>query len=187
MKIVSKHLDDVLILEPTISTHGLSTETSITSQDLHRLGITTKFVQDNHSRSIKNVLRGLHYQIARPQGKLIRVVSGSIFDVVVDLRRTSPNFGKAATFVLSEQNGKLVWIPPGYAHGFLVTSDAADVLYSVTDYRSPEHERTILWCDPDLAINWPLMGDPPVLSEKDRIGLPFNQADIYTANFLLRK
>ena len=179
MKIVSKHLDDLLVLEPTISIHGLSTETSITSQDLHRLGITAKFVQDNHSRSIKNVLRGLHYQIACPQGKLIRVVSGSIFDVPVDLRRTSPNFGKAATFVLSEQNCQLVWIPPGYAHGFLVTSDAADVLYSVTDYRYPEDERTLLWCDPALAINWPIMGDPPILSEKDRIGLLYDQAELY--------
>lgn len=179
MKIVSKHLDDVLILESTISINVLSTDTSINSQDLHRLGINAKFVQDNHSRSIKNVLRGLHYQIECPQGKLIRVVSGSIFDVAVDLRRTSPNFGKAATFVLSEQNGQLAWIPPGYAHGFLVTSDTADVLYSVTDYRYPEHERTLLWCDPALAINWPLMGDSPILSEKDRIGLLYSQAEIY--------
>jgi dTDP-4-dehydrorhamnose 3,5-epimerase len=179
MKIVSRYLDEVLVLEPTISTLEFSTETSITSQDLDRVGITAKFVQDNHSRSIKNVLRGLHYQIACPQGKLIRVVSGSIFDVVVDLRRASPNFGKAANFVLSEHFGELAWIPPGYAHGFLVTSDAADVLYSVTDYRYPEHERTLLWCDPCLAVNWPLMGDPPILSEKDRIGLPYGQAETY--------
>jgi dTDP-4-dehydrorhamnose 3,5-epimerase len=179
MKIVSRHLNDLLVLEPTISTHELSTERSITSQDLLKLGITAKFVQDNHSRSIKNVLRGLHYQIACPQGKLIRVVSGSIFDVAVDLRRTTPNFGKAATFVLSEHSGQLVWIPPGYAHGFLVTSDVADILYSVTDYRYPEHERTLLWCDPALEINWPLMGDPPILSERDCIGLPYGQAELY--------
>jgi len=179
MKIVSRHLDDILVLEPTISANELSTETLTTSQDLRRLGITAKFLQDNHSRSIKNVLRGLHYQIACPHGKLIRIVSGSIFDVAVDLRRTSPNFGKAATFVLSEQNGQLVWIPPGYAHGFLVTSYAADIIYSVTDYRYPEHERTLLWCDPDLVINWPLMGDPPILSERDRIGLPLAQAELY--------
>lgn len=179
MKIVSRHLDDVLILESMISTHELSTEKSITSQDLHRLGITAMFVQDNHSRSVRNVLRGLHYQIVCPQGKLIRVISGSIFDVAVDLRRTSPNFGKAATFVLSAQNGQLAWIPPGYAHGFLVTSDAADVLYSVTDYRYPEHERTLLWCDPALSINWPLMGDPLILSEKDRIGLSIDQIELY--------
>ena len=179
MKIVSRYLDDLLVLEPTISIHELSTETSITCKDLHRLGITAKFVQENHSRSIKNVLRGLHYQIACPQGKLIRVVSGSIFDVAVDLRRTSPNFGKATNFVLSEENGQLVWIPPGYAHGFLVTSDAADVIYSVTDYRYPEHERTLLWSDPDLAINWPLAGDPPILSERDRIGLPYAQTELY--------
>ncbi len=179
MKIVSKYLDDVLVFEPTISTYELSTEKSIMSHDLHRLGITAKFVQDNHSRSKNNVLRGLHYQIACPQGKLIRVVSGSIFDVVVDLRRTSPNLGKVATFVLSERNGQVAWIPPGYAHGFLVTSDTADVLYSVTDYRYPEHERTLLWCDPALAINWPLMGDQPILSEKDRIGIPYGQAELY--------
>ncbi len=178
MEIISRLLEDILVLKPNISISEYSNDYLIRSLDLHTHGITENFVQDNHSRSEKNVLRGLHYQIGHPQGKLIRVVAGSIFDVVVDLRRSSPNFGKAATIVLTEQDELIVWIPPGFAHGFLVLTDSADVFYSVTDYRYPEYERTIAWSDPKLAIDWPLKG-VPILSEKDHNALPFNQAVFY--------
>ncbi len=172
---------DVILLEPKVfgDARGWFFESFNARDFAAATGVNAQFVQDNHSLSKKGVLRGLHYQTEQVQGKLVRVTSGAVFDVAVDLRRSSPNFGKAATFVLSEQNGQLVWIPPGYAHGFLVTSDSADVLYSVTDYRYPEDERTLLWCDPTLAINWPIMGDPPIMSQKDSIGLPYGQAELY--------
>ena len=136
------------------------------------------YVQDNHSRSAANVLRGLHYQILHPQGKLVRVVAGEVFDVVVDLRRSSPAFGKWQGVRLSAQNQRLVWIPPGFAHGFLVTSDSADLLYKATDYWVPEDERTIAWNDADLAIDWPLEF-PPVLSAKDAQGAALARAETY--------
>jgi dTDP-4-dehydrorhamnose 3,5-epimerase len=138
-------------------------------------GSSFTFAQDNHSRSTRGVLRGLHYQVSQPQGKLVRAVAGSIYDVAVDIREGSPTFKQWFGIELSADNKKQLWIPPGLAHGFLVTSDSADVLYKTTDYWAPEHERTILWSDPALAIAWPLTV-PPILSAKDEAGLPFEAA-----------
>ncbi len=142
------------------------------------LGIEHDFVQDNHSRSARGVLRGLHYQIRQPQGKLVRVVAGEVFDVAVDLRRASPTFGCWVGMTLSAANKRMAWIPPGFAHGFYVVSEAAEVLYKATDYYAPEHERSLLWNDPALNIEWPLSGEP-LLSDKDRKGLPLNLAEVY--------
>lgn len=142
------------------------------------LGIDVGFVQDNHSRSIKNVLRGLHYQIQQAQGKLVRVISGEVFDVAVDMRKSSPHFGQAVSRVLTADNHEQMWIPPGFAHGFLVLSEEAEFLYKTSDFYAPEHERTVLWNDPDLEIDWPLTA-APLLSDKDRQGLPFSQAEAY--------
>jgi len=141
-------------------------------------GIDASFVQDNHSRSAKNVLRGLHYQIRQPQGKLIRITAGEVFDVAVDIRRGSPTFGKWTGNKLSADNKKMLWVPPGFAHGFLVVSDYAEVQYKTTDYWAPEHERCIAWNDPDLNIPWPLAGEP-ILSAKDRAGQPFREAEVF--------
>lgn len=142
------------------------------------LGLDAEFVQDNHSRSAKGVLRGLHYQIRQPQGKLVRVAVGEVFDVAVDLRRGSPHFGRVATMRLSADTHEMAWIPPGFAHGFLVLSDYAEFLYKTTDYYAPEHERSLLWNDPELAIDWPLDGEP-LLSAKDRAGLPFAACEVF--------
>jgi dTDP-4-dehydrorhamnose 3,5-epimerase len=135
-------------------------------------------VQDNHSRSKRGVLRGLHYQIERAQGKLVRVVVGEVFDVVVDLRRSSPTFGRSLGMSLSAESRRMLWVPPGFAHGFLVVSDSAEFLYKTTDYWYPEHERTLLWNDPALAIDWPLSG-APILAAKDAAGSPLAAADTY--------
>ena len=142
------------------------------------VGQTINFVQDNHSYSAKHVLRGLHYQIRRAQGKLVRVVTGEVFDVAVDLRRSSPTFGNFVTAVLSADNKKQLWVPAGFAHGFLVLSEAADVLYKVTDSYSPDDERCLLWNDPAIGIPWPKVGEP-VLSAKDRAGLALSQAEVF--------
>lgn len=142
------------------------------------LGIEHDFVQDNHSRSAHGVLRGLHYQLKQPQGKLVRVVAGEIFDVAVDIRRSSPTFGKWVGMTLSAENKRMAWIPPGFAHGFYVTSDIAEVLYKASDYYAPEHERSMLWNDPALGIEWPLAGEP-LLSDKDRKGMPLSEAEVY--------
>jgi dTDP-4-dehydrorhamnose 3,5-epimerase len=146
------------------------------------LGIGARFVQDNHSRSVQHVLRGLHYQLRQAQGKLVRVAAGEIWDVAVDLRRSSPSFGRWVGTKLDAVVPRLMWIPPGFAHGFLVLSGSADVHYKATDYYAPEHERTLLWNDPALGIEWPLSGRPgdrPVLSEKDRIGKPLADAETF--------
>jgi dTDP-4-dehydrorhamnose 3,5-epimerase len=140
--------------------------------------VDVEFVQDNHSRSAKNVLRGLHYQIRQTQGQLIRVTAGEIWDVAVDLRKGSKTFGKWTGFTLSAETKRVAWIPPGLAHGFLVVSDTADVLYKATDYYAPEHERTLLWSDPALAIKWPLAG-APVLADKDKRGTPLADAEVF--------
>lgn len=143
-------------------------------------GIHAQFVQDNHSRSRRGVLRGLHYQIRRPQGKLVRVVTGSVFDVAVDIRRSSPTFGRWVGMVLSEENHHMLWVPRGFAHGFIVLSDAADFLYRCTDFYAPEHERTILWNDSDLAIAWHMpSGTQPVLSAKDAAGSHLKDAECF--------
>jgi dTDP-4-dehydrorhamnose 3,5-epimerase len=145
---------------------------------LDDLGITTRFVQDNHSRSRRNVLRGLHYQIHHTQGKLIRVVTGEVYDVALDLRRSSETFGKWVGVELSAQNKQMLWLPPGVAHGFVVLSEWADVLYKATDYYAPAFERTILWNDPDLDIYWPIQ-EEPIISDKDKLGVLFRHAEVF--------
>ena len=143
-------------------------------------GLDVKFVQDNHSRSARNILRGLHYQIQQPQGKLVRVVTGTVFDVAVDIRRSSPTFGRWVGAVLSEENHHMLWVPPGFAHGFLVLSDSVDFLYRVTDFWAPASERAIIWNDPDLSVTWPLpKGVEPVLSAKDAAAKRFRDAESF--------
>ncbi|HEX9672699.1 MAG TPA: dTDP-4-dehydrorhamnose 3,5-epimerase [Burkholderiales bacterium] len=180
MKVVSSSLPDVLIVEPRVfgDDRGFFYESYNERAFADATGLRIHFVQDNHSRSAKNVLRGLHYQIRQPQGKLVRVTAGEIYDVAVDVRRSSPTFGKWAGVGLSAANRRMCWIPAGFAHGFLVTSDHAEVQYKTTDYYAPEHERCIAWNDRDLAISWPLEGEP-VLSPKDRAGLPLRVAELF--------
>ena len=172
-------LPDVFMLEPKVfgDARGFFME-SYNRQTFASLGIDADFVQDNHSRSGKGVLRGLHYQIRRPQGKLVRVVAGEVFDVAVDLRRHSSSFGKWTGMILSAENKRMAWVPPGFAHGFYVRSDAAEFLYKTTDYYAPEFERSLLWNDPSLNIDWSLLGEP-ALSAKDRQGVPLEQAEVY--------
>jgi len=179
MKCVPTALHEVLLLEPRVfgDQRGFFLE-SYNRNTLAEFGITADFVQDNHSRSAQNVLRGLHYQIRQPQGKLVRVVSGEVFDVAVDLRRSAPTFGQWVGVRLSAANKRMLWVPPGFGHGFLVLSEAAEFLYKTTDYYAPEHERTIRWDDPDLGIAWPLAA-PPLLSAKDQAGLSLNEAEVY--------
>ena len=170
--VVNTELPEVLILEPKIfgDDRGFFFESYNQRDFAQILGINIQFVQDNHSRSSKGVLRGLHYQIQHPQGKLVRVVCGAVFDVAVDIRRESPNFGKWVGVELSADNKRQLWIPPGFAHGFYVLSDAAEFLYKTTDYWYPEFERSILWNDSTIGIDWPLDVEP-ILSKKDRLGM----------------
>jgi len=181
MKVAATAIPDVLLLEPTIyeDERGFFFESFNQKRFEDATGLNIRFVQDNHSRSVKRVLRGLHYQIRRPQGKLLRVTAGEVFDVAVDLRRSSSTFGKFAGIVLSAANKKQLWIPEGFAHGYLVLSDAAEVLYKTTDYYSPEDERCLIWNDPDVGIDWPKDG-APILSAKDRLGLPLSKAEIFS-------
>lgn len=179
MRVINTHIPDLLIIEPTVfnDERGFFYE-SFNAREFAALGgIDVEFVQDNHTRSKKSVLRGLHYQVKQPQGKLVRVVSGEVWDVAVDIRRNSATFGQWSGVSLSADNRRQVWIPPGFAHGFLVLSDAAEVLYKTTDYWAPEHERCIRWDDETLAIDWPLEGEP-VLSTKDSFGVRFQEADL---------
>jgi dTDP-4-dehydrorhamnose 3,5-epimerase len=181
MKVIPTELPDVLLIEPQVfpDARGFFMET-YHARKLAELGITAEFVQDNHSRSQQGTLRGLHYQIQHSQGKLVRVVNGEIFDAAVDLRRHSPTFGRWTGALLSADNKRQLWIPPGFAHGFYVLSAVADFIYKVTDYYAPEWERTLLWNDPQLNITWPLIDDqPPVLSAKDVQGKPLAQADAF--------
>lgn len=174
-------LPDVLILEPKVfgDDRGFFFE-SFNEQDFQlATSLPVKFVQDNHSKSVRGVLRGLHYQIQHPQGKLIRVTHGAVFDVAVDLRRTSPNFAKWVGVELSADNKRQLWVPPGFAHGFLVTSDSADFLYKTTDYWYPEHERCLLWCDPAVGVRWP-QDDNLKLTEKDAMGRVLMEAECFT-------
>lgn len=182
MKITACAIPDVLLLEPRIfgDDRGFFFESFNQRQFSEATGLDLHFVQDNHSRSARNVLRGLHYQAVQPQGKLVRVVAGEVFDVAVDIRRESPTYGMWAGELLSEANKRQLWVPPGLAHGFYVLSETADFLYKTTDYYAPEHERCIAWNDPTLAIDWPLAGNTPALSAKDLAGLPFGQARIAT-------
>jgi len=179
VKVTPTTLPDVLLLEPRLFSddRGFFFETW-NKRALAAAGLDVEFVQDNHSRSLRNVLRGLHYQIEHAQGKLVRVCAGEVFDVAVDIRRSSPTFGRWMGITLSAQNKQMLWIPPGYAHGFLVLSDAAEFLYKTTDYWYPEHERTLLWNDPALGILWPL-DTAPALAAKDAAGRLLAQADLY--------
>lgn len=179
MKATPSSLPGLLVLEPRVfgDPRGFFLE-SYSEKTMAEVGIRERFVQDNHSRSSRNVLRGLHYQLQHPQGKLVRVIVGEILDVAVDIRRSSSTFGKWEAFRLSGENKRMLWIPPGFAHGFRVMSDSADVLYKATDFYFPEFERTILWNDPDLKIDWQLDAEPTI-SDKDRRGVSFCQAETY--------
>lgn len=179
MKIIPTSIADLVIIEPRIfgDSRGFFLE-SWNRKDFAGAGLNTDFVQDNHSRSSRGVLRGLHYQLRQPQGKLVRVSSGAVFDVAVDLRRSSPTFGCWQGFELGSENQRMLWVPPGCAHGFLVLSETADFLYKTTAYYAPEDERCILWNDPEIGIRWPLDG-PPALSAKDQLGTPLRAAEVY--------
>ena len=178
MEIIPTQIPEVVIIESRIFTdeRGFLYESYNHRELVHR-GISSQFVQENHSRSTRHVLRGLHYQIQQQQGKLVRVIAGTIFDVAVDLRQSSPTFGQWVSCMLSSENKHQLWIPPGFAHGFLVISDSAEVVYKMTCYYAPEYERCILWNDPDLAIDW--MSSTPILSAKDRLGRLFKTAEVF--------
>jgi dTDP-4-dehydrorhamnose 3,5-epimerase len=178
MNVLPTDIPDVLILEPKVfgDSRGFFFESYNEQVFRAATGVTAHFVQDNHSRSARGVLRGLHYQVEQPQGKLVRCTQGEVFDVAVDIRCDSPTFGKWVGTILSEENKQQMWIPPGLAHGFLVLSDSADFLYKTTEYYAPQHERAILWNDPDLAIAWPLAG-APLLSAKDAVAPRLSAAD----------
>jgi len=180
MKVIQTAIPDLLILEPKVfgDARGFFMESFNARSFQEATGLNVDFVQDNHSRSAKGVLRGLHYQIQQAQGKLVRVVRGSVFDVAVDLRKGSPTFGKWEGVELSEENNRQFWIPPGFAHGFLVTSESADFLYKTTDYYAPEHERSLAWNDPDVGVEWPLDGEP-LLSAKDLAGKRLSECETF--------
>ena len=179
MQIIATQHPEVLLLRPKVfgDARGFFFE-SYNRKAFAGIGIDAEFVQDNHSRSAKGVLRGLHYQISQPQGKLVRVAAGEAFDVVVDLRRNSPHFGRAATMRLSAETHEMAWIPPGFAHGFLVLSEYAEFLYKTTDYYLPAFERSLQWNDPALNIDWPLDGTP-LLSAKDQAALPLAECEVF--------
>jgi dTDP-4-dehydrorhamnose 3,5-epimerase len=181
MNIIETELPDVKIIEPKMfgDTRGFFLE-SWNALAFANMGLDIAFVQDNHSRSDRGVLRGLHYQLIQPQGKLVRVVSGAVFDVAVDMRRASPCFGKSVGVKLSAQNKRMLWIPPGFAHGFFCLEDGTDFLYKCTDFYAPEHEKSMLWNDPVLNIQWPLNDILPQLSAKDRDGLPLANCETYS-------
>lgn len=179
MNVIRTEIDDVLILEPKVfgDERGFFMET-FRESEFKALGIDVKFVQDNHSSSSKGVLRGLHYQTQQSQGKLVRVISGEVYDVAVDLRKSSPTFGQHVGTHLSAKNRRLFWVPPGFAHGFLVLSEKAEFLYKCTEYYAPEHEQSLLWNDPVLGIKWPLEAEPE-LSVKDKDGKLLADAKLY--------
>lgn len=178
--VIATSLPGVLLFEPTVfgDERGFFFESFNEREFQAATDLDVRFVQDNHSRSVKGVLRGLHYQIKHPQGKLVRVTHGAVFDVAVDLRRGSANFGQWVGAHLSAENKRQLWIPQGFAHGFVVTSASADFVYKTTDYWHPEHERSLLWCDPEIGIAWPLDGKPQ-LSEKDMNGKLLSEAEVY--------
>ena len=180
MNIIPTAIADVLIIEPRVfgDARGFFFESYNQKAFQDSTGLQVEFVQDNHSRSAKGVLRGLHYQLQQPQGKLVRVVRGAVFDVAVDIRKSSATFGQWVGVELTEHNHRQLWVPPGLAHGFLTLSDSADFLYKTTDYYAPAFERCIAWNDPTLAIDWPLAGSVPLVSAKDQQGLLFEQAPL---------
>ncbi|WP_346290823.1 dTDP-4-dehydrorhamnose 3,5-epimerase [Sphaerothrix gracilis] len=181
MKIIKTAIPDVLLLEPQVfgDDRGFFFESFNQKVFVDKVGLNYTFVQDNHSRSRQNILRGLHYQVQQPQGKLVRVIEGEVYDVAVDIRRRSPSFGQWVAAVLSAENKQQIWVPPGFAHGFYVLSETADVLYKTTDYYAPEYERSLLWNDADLAIAWPLVADSPILSKKDQNAVLFKTAEVF--------
>jgi dTDP-4-dehydrorhamnose 3,5-epimerase len=180
MRFIPTAIPEVVVIEPKVFSdeRGFFLE-SYQKQRFSENGISLEFVQDNHSLSKQGTLRGLHYQIQQMQGKLVRVVSGEIFDVAVDIRRNSPTYGKWVGDYLSSENKKMLWVPPGFAHGFYVLSPEAEVLYKATNYYAPQWERSILWNDPQLNIEWPLRGHEPILSPKDLAGKSFSEAEVY--------
>lgn len=180
MKAIPTAIAEVLVIEPAVfgDARGAFFESWNRRAFSKLAGRDVDFVQDNHSVSARGVLRGLHYQLRQPQGKLVRVVAGEVFDVVVDLRRSSPTFGRWVGETLSAQNRRMMWVPEGFAHGFLVLSDLAEFLYKTTDYYAPEHERTLLWNDPAIGVTWPLDG-APVLKPKDAAGTPLASAETF--------
>ena len=173
MKAIATAIPDVFIIEPRVfgDARGFFFESYNQNAFRQATGVDASFVQDNHSRSAQGVLRGLHYQIEQPQGKLVRVVRGAVFDVAVDIRKTSATYGQWVGVELSDANQRQLWVPPGFAHGFLTLSDTADFLYKTTNYYAPVHERCIAWNDPTLAIDWPLQGQAPLISGKDQSGV----------------
>lgn len=180
MNVITTAIPDVLVLEPKVfgDARGFFMESFNAGTFKKVTGLTVDFVQDNHSRSGKNVLRGLHYQIQQPQGKLVRAVRGAVFDVAVDIRKSSTTFGQWFGTELSETNHRQLWVPPGFAHGFVVLTDSADFLYKTTDYYAPMHERCIAWNDPDIGVQWPIEGTPQI-SVKDAAGLRLRQAELF--------
>jgi len=181
VKALATAIPDVLVIEPQVfgDARGFFHESWNQRAFDQAVGREVRFVQDNHSMSARGVLRGLHYQIRQPQGKLVRVIEGEVYDVAVDLRRSSPHFGKWVGERLSADNHRMLWVPAGFAHGFLVVSERAQFLYKTTDYYAPEHERTLLWNDPKLSIPWPLEGREPLLKPKDAAGTPLAQAETF--------
>ena len=181
MKIEALRIPEVLLITPKVfgDARGFFME-SWNQRLFAEAGLDLHFVQDNHSRSQQGVLRGLHYQIHQPQGKLVRVVAGAVFDVAVDIRRSSPHFGQWVGATLSAENQRMLWVPPGFAHGFYVLSESADFLYKTTEFYAPEAERCVIWNDPDIAIDWPLpRGTTPLLASKDAAGLPLREAETF--------
>ncbi|OFA02715.1 dTDP-4-dehydrorhamnose 3,5-epimerase [Duganella sp. HH101] len=181
MNVIATPLEGLLVLEPRVfgDDRGFFYESFNARRFAELTGVSLPFVQDNHSRSAKGVLRGLHYQIQQAQGKLVRATAGSVYDVAVDLRKSSPTFGQWYGIELSAENKKQMWIPPGFAHGFVVTSDAAEFLYKTTDYWAPEHERSILWNDPAIGILWPALDAAPLLSGKDQAAALLADAEVF--------
>lgn len=182
MKVIATALPEVLILEPKVfeDERGFFLESWNARTFREATGLDVQFVQDNHSRSVKNVLRGIHYQVVKPQGKLVRVARGEVLDVAVDLRRSSPTFGRWVAVELSERNHRQLWVPPGFGHGFIVKSEAADFLYKVTEYWMPGQDRSLLWCDPTVAVDWDLgVGEQPILSAKDADAPRLEGAEVF--------
>jgi len=181
MNVIDTHLKDVKIIEPNVfgDDRGFFMET-FRDSDFKKLVADVTFVQDNHSKSRRGILRGLHYQTKQPQGKLVRVISGEVFDVAVDLRKSSPDFGQWAGVVLSSENKRMLWVPPGFAHGFYVMSPEAEFVYKCTDYYAPEYEQSLKWNDPSISIEWPLVnGQCPSLSAKDEEGISLDNAEVF--------
>lgn len=181
MQFIPTEIPDIVLIEPRLfgDARGFFMET-YQAQRFAEAGLPTHFVQDNHSGSVKGTLRGIHYQIRQPQGKLVRFVAGEVFDVAVDLRRSSPTFGRWVGVVLSAENRRQLWVPPGFGHGFYVLSEWAEIVYKATDYYAPQWERSLLWNDPTVGIEWPLIdSQSPILSAKDAEGIPFDQAETY--------